>query len=58
MSTVEQLVYAGITNGELNIGLIVDVVKDYLEYDNETAYYNHLFLLYLIDKALYWLKFH
>lgn len=58
MSTVEQLLYTAITNGELNINLIVDVVKDYLNYDNEQAFYNHLFFIYLIDKAVYWLTYH
>lgn len=58
MSTVEQLLYTTITNGELNINLIVDVVKDYLNYDNEQAFYNHLFFIYLIDKAVYWLTYH
>ena len=58
MSTIEQLLYTAITNGELNINLIVDVVKDYLNYDNEQAFYNHLFFIYLIDKAVYWLTYH
>ena len=58
MSTIEQLLYTAITNGELNINLIVDVVKDYLSYSDEDAYYNHLFLIYLIDKAVYWLTYH
>ena len=58
MSTLEQLLYTAITNGELNINLIVDVVKDYLNYSDEEAFYNHLFFIYLIDKAVYWLTYH
>ena len=58
MSTIEQLLYTAIHNGELNINLIVDVVKDYLNYSDDDAYYNHLFLIYLIDKAVYWLTYH
>lgn len=58
MSTIEQLLYTAITNGELNINLVVDVVKDYLSYSDEDAFYNHLFLIYLIDKAVYWLTYH
>lgn len=58
MSTLEQLLYTAITNGELNINLVVDVVKDYLDYPDEQAFYNHLFFIYLIDKAVYWLTYH
>lgn len=58
MSTLEQLIYAAINNGELNIKLILDVVSDYLNIEDEDAYYQHLFLIYLIDKSLYWLTYH
>ena len=58
MDPFERLLYDTLTNKEIRPDLIVDAVVRYLEWDDEDAFYRHLFSLYLIDRALYWLRFH
>lgn len=58
MSPFERLVYKCITNQEIDPGAVVRAVEDYLDWGDEDAFYNELFAIYLIDKALYWLRFH
>ena len=58
MSPFERLLYDCITNKEIRPDLILQAVEGYLEWDDETAFYQHLLSLYLIDKALFWLKYH
>lgn len=58
MDPFERLVYDCLTNQEVKPGIILDAVKGYLDWPDEIAFYRHLFSLYLIDKALFWLKFH
>lgn len=58
MDPFEYLLYRVITNQEFQVADVVDAVSSYLDWDNELAFYRHLFAIYLIDKALYWLRFH
>lgn len=58
MDPFEQLVYDCLTNKEVKPGIVLDAVKGYLDWNDEVAFYRHLFALYLIDKMLFWLKFH
>ena len=58
MDPFERLVYDCIANKEIDVAAIVDAVSRYKEWDDEESFYRHLFSLYLIDKALYWLMFH
>lgn len=58
MDPFEYLLYRVITNQEFKVADVVDAVSSYLEWDNELAFYRHLFAIYLIDKALYWLRYH
>lgn len=58
MDPFERLVYDCLTNKEVKPGLILDAVNGYLDWDDTIAFYRHLLSIYLIDKALFWLKFH
>lgn len=58
MDPFERLVYDCIANKELDVAAIVDAVSRYKEWDDEESFYRHLFSIYLIDKALYWLMYH
>ena len=58
MDPFERILYDTLTNKEIRPDLIVDAVIRYLEWDDENAFYRQLFSLYLIDRALYWLRFH
>lgn len=57
MDPFERVVYDTLTNKEIRPDLILDAVCRYIEWDNEEAFYRHLFAIYLIDKALYWLRY-
>lgn len=58
MSPFEHLIYDCLMNNEVNPELILKAVEGYLDLDDNTAFYQHLLSLYLIDKALFWLKYH
>lgn len=58
MSPFEQVVYDVLTNKEVNPARILAVIENYLDWDDESAFYMELFALFLIDKALYWLRYH
>lgn len=58
MDPFERLVYDTLTNKEIRPDLILEAVARYLEWDDEDAFYRQLLALYLIDRALYWLRFH
>lgn len=58
MDPFEYLLYRVLTNQEFQVSDILDAVSTYLDWDDEVAFYRHLLGLYLIDKALYWLRFH
>lgn len=58
MSPFEKLVYDAITQKEINIQAVIETVKLYLTWSDEDAFYYHLFSIFLIDYALYWLKYH
>jgi len=58
MSPFEQQVYLAVTNQEISISVIVDLVKEYKSWDDDDAFYKHLISIYLIDKALFWLMYH
>lgn len=58
MSPFERLIYDCLTNKSVRPDLILQAVEGYLSWDDDTAFYQHLLSLYLIDKALFWLKYH
>ena len=58
MDPFEALLYNTITNKEIRPDKILEAVSRYLEWSDEDAFYRHLFSLYLIDRALYWLRYH
>lgn len=58
MDPFEALLYRVITNQEFKVADVLTAVSTYLDWDDDLAFYRHLFALYLIDKALYWLRFH
>lgn len=58
MNAFEKLIYQAITNQELDIALILDLVTEYKDWSDEDAFYKHLLSLYLIAKALHWLTYH
>lgn len=58
MDPFEYLLYQVLTKREFAVSEILDAVSSYLDWDDSVAFYRHLFSLYLIDKALYWLRFH
>lgn len=58
MDPFEKLLYDTLTNKEVRPDKILEAVSCYLDWDDEEAFYRHLFSLYLIDRALYWLRYH
>lgn len=58
MDPFERLLYDTITNEEIDPQRVLDAIARYLEWENSDAFYRHLFAIYLIDKSLYWLRFH
>lgn len=58
MSPFEKQMYLAVTGGEIDISVIVDLVKDYKDWSDDDAFYKHLLAIYLIDTALYWLMYH
>jgi hypothetical protein len=58
MDPFERILYDTITNQEVRPHQVLDAISRYLEWSDADAFYRHLFSLYLIDKALYWLRFH
>lgn len=58
MDPFERLMYDAITGKDINPALILDAVSRYAEWSDDVAFYRHLFSIYLIDKALFWLRFH
>lgn len=58
MSPFEHLLYKALKGEEIDIARVVEAAKLYLTWDDETAFYQHLCLIYLIDYALYWLRYH
>ena len=58
MSAFEKVIYDLITNQEVDPALIIQEVESYLDWDDKDAFYKHMFALYMIDKALYWLMYH
>jgi len=58
MSAFEKLIYDSIYNNELDIALLLDLIKEYGSWSDTEAFYKHMFALHLIDKALYWLNNH
>lgn len=58
MDPFEWLLYRVIANKEWNPHEVLEIVENYLDWDNETAFYRHLFSLYLINMALHWIRFH
>ena len=58
MDPFERLVYDTLTNREIRPDKILESVVRYLDWDDESAFYRHLLSLYLIDRALYWLRYH
>lgn len=58
MDPFEDLLYKVVTNKEFKVADVVMAVSSYLDWPNDLAFYRHLFSLYLIDKALHWLRFH
>lgn len=58
MEPFERLVYDTLTNRDVDPERICEAVARYLEWDDDTAFYRELLSLYLIDKALYWIRYH
>ena len=58
MDPFERIVYDLITNKEVAPIKALEAVSRYKEWDDEEAFYRHLFSLYIIDKTLYWLMYH
>lgn len=58
MGSFEHLIFDAISNREVKVSDIVEAVSDYLSWSDEDAFYQELFAIYLIDKALFWLRFH
>ena len=58
MSPFERLIYDALTNREVSIATIVDAVSNYVEWDDESAFYRELLALYLIDYGTHWLMYH
>ena len=58
MDPFEMLLYKTITNKEVDPGRILEVLLTYLDWNDEDAFYRLLFALYLIDRALFWLRYH
>lgn len=58
MDPFERLVYDSLTNKDINPEEVLNAVSMYKSWEDEDAFYRHLFSLYIIDKALYWLMYH
>lgn len=57
MDPFEMLVHNSLTNKDIDPEKILEGVSRYLEWNDEDAFYRHLFALYLIDRALFYIKF-
>ena len=58
MDPFELILYKCITNQEVSPKNILKVIYNYLDWNDEDAHYRLLYALYLIDKALFWLRYH
>lgn len=58
MDPFESILYRTITNKEVHPREILEAICRYLEWDDEDAFYRLLFSIYLIDKAIFWLRYH
>ena len=58
MDPFEKIIFNYISNTEVDPAEAVNAVSRYKEWDDEEAFYRHLFALFIIDKALYWLMYH
>ena len=58
MDPFEKILYDLITGKEVAPGLILEAVSSYLDWSDEDAFYRSLFAIFMIDRALYWLRFH
>ena len=58
MDPFEKIVYDCLTNQEVNPEEVLNAVAMYKSWSDDDAFYRHMFSLYIIDKALYWLMYH
>lgn len=58
MSTLEQLLYDLISNKVVDPNKILTTIDSYAEWDDESAFYNYLVAIHLIDYGVHWLTNH
>lgn len=58
MTPFERCLYDLITGNEVRPKQVLELLANYLEWDNEDAFYWHLFGLFMIDRMVYWLIHH